>query len=104
MHRDTSRLATTLKSKCLGITALTEQECETLIHVVLPGGYAESLGQLPNPNVPYNWVRLAHVFRLTLNEIANRRVNADCTQDLLLYLGTKNKTVEMLWRALKNMK
>jgi hypothetical protein len=81
---------------------LTERE--KLIRV-LSGGYVESLGQLLNPNVRNNWVQLAYEFRLTLSEIANRSVpDADHTQDLLLDLGTRNTTVEMLWRGLKNIK
>ena len=79
-------------------------EREKLIRV-LSGGYVESLGQLLNPNVRNNWVQLAYEFRLTLSDIANRSVpDADHTQDLLLDLGTRNTTVEMLWRGLKNIK
>ncbi|CAB3982518.1 tumor necrosis factor receptor superfamily member 16-like [Paramuricea clavata] len=110
-HTDASSLATSssslllpIKSKCPDITVLTDQEREKLIRD-LPGGYVDLLGQLLNPNVRNNWVQLGYEFRLTLSDIANRSVcDADHTQELLLYLGTRNTTVNMLWRGLKNIK
>jgi hypothetical protein len=63
------------------------------------------LAQLLNPNARNNWVQLAYEFQLTLSEIENRRVlDAGHTQDLILDLGTRNTTVKMLWRGLKNIK
>ena len=80
-------------------------ERDTLIQE-LPGGYACILAQLLNPNAPNNWVQLACEFKFTLNEIANLKnaSNSESTQDLLLNLGTRNTTVEILWIALKNIR
>lgn len=80
---------------------LTERE--TLIRE-LPGGYAELLSQLLNPNAVSNWEQLAYEFGLTLSQVANLRENPNRVQDLLLHVGTRNATVDMLWRALKNIK
>lgn len=64
------------------------------------------MGQLLNPNLPSNWVQLAYDFNLTLNQVANLKVKQpECTQELLLELGSKNTTtVERLWKGLKNIK
>ena len=80
-------------------------ERDTLIQA-LPGGYAEILGLLLNPNVSNNWVQLAYEFKFTLNQVANLKnaSNHEYTQALLLNLGTRNATVEILWRGLKNIK
>ncbi|XP_028393663.1 uncharacterized protein LOC114517994 [Dendronephthya gigantea] len=108
---DTSSLATSLsslmlnpKSKWPDITCLTEEERETAINV-LPGGYVEKLGELLNPTVPNNWIILAYHFKLTQNEVNNIKISSpNCTQELLYLLGSKNTTVERLWRGLKAIK
>jgi hypothetical protein len=70
----------------------------------LPGGYAELLAQLLNPNAPNNWVHLAYEFNATQIHVANLKNSSEPTQDLLLHLCSMNTTVERLWKALKNIK
>lgn len=79
-------------------------ERATLINV-LPGGYVEKLGKVLNPLGPNNWVQLAYHFKLTLTQVNNMKISSpDCTQELLYHLGSKNTTVEGLYRGLKAIK
>ena len=78
-------------------------ELNTLLRT-LPGGYAELLGQLLNPNIANNWIHLAYEFKLNLIEIGNLKTKSpDFTQELIASLCTRNITVEILWKALRNI-